>query len=170
MKKSILSLLVAVCFTLGANAQTLSPQVIASGGGFFSTNVGSLSWTLGEPITETFSNTGINVILTQGFQQPEKLTTGINDVFINDVSVNIYPNPAESNVILEFSYDQSDRINIDIVDMLGRTLSSDQVDVYKDQEVRYDLNVSTFAGGMYLVRLTTDAGELLGTYKLQKVR
>ena len=170
MKRSCLTIAAVLLLVVAVNAQTLSPQVIASGGGFFETSIGSLSWTLGEPVTETFTNGGINVILTQGFQQPEKLSTGISEVVLDNVSVNIYPNPAETNVLLEFSYDKSDRISIEIVDMLGRTLTTDQVDVYKDQEVRYDLDVSNFAGGMYLVRLTNESGELLGTYKLQKVR
>lgn len=51
------------------NAQTLSPSVLPSAGGYFSAANGSLSWTLGETVTPTLQ-AGSN-ILTQGFQQPE---------------------------------------------------------------------------------------------------
>jgi hypothetical protein len=48
--------------------QAKAQQVIASAGGYYEGENISLSWTLGEPVTETFSAGG--VILTQGFQQP----------------------------------------------------------------------------------------------------
>ncbi|MBK8683873.1 MAG: hypothetical protein IPN26_02195 [Bacteroidetes bacterium] len=49
-------------------AQSLSPQVIASSGGYQSNAAGSLSFTIGETNTQTLSSA--NHILTQGFQQP----------------------------------------------------------------------------------------------------
>ncbi len=54
---------------VNAEAQTLSPSVIPSAGGYFSAANGSLSWTLGETVTPTLT-AGSNM-LTQGFQQPE---------------------------------------------------------------------------------------------------
>lgn len=66
MKK--LSVLFAVAglvlFAIKTNAQ----QVIATSGGYYQNENLSLSWTVGEPVIETF--TGANVTLTQGFQQP----------------------------------------------------------------------------------------------------
>lgn len=59
-------------------AQTLSPTVISSAGGYSTGTTVTLSWTLGELATETLSNGSI--ILTQGFQQPGvlvSLTTNI---------------------------------------------------------------------------------------------
>jgi len=53
-------------------AQSLSPTVIATAGDYSASSSVSLSWTLGEIATETFSNGGY--ILCQGFQQP---VTGI---------------------------------------------------------------------------------------------
>jgi hypothetical protein len=61
---SVLLILAFVFDSINTNAQ----QVIASAGGYYEGDNISLSWTLGEPVTETFSGGG--VILTQGFQQP----------------------------------------------------------------------------------------------------
>ena len=56
-------------------AQTLSPSVLPSAGGYFSASNGSLSWTLGETMTPTL--TAGATMLTQGFQQPEvQIRTG----------------------------------------------------------------------------------------------
>ncbi len=57
------------------NAQTLSPQVIASSGGYQSNTAGSLSFTIGETNTQTLSSA--THLLTQGFQQPYKLTLNL---------------------------------------------------------------------------------------------
>lgn len=63
-------------------AQTTSPEVIASSGGYYEGTSASLSWTLGEVATETYTSGGIT--LTQGFQQPISVSvTGINvDVLV----------------------------------------------------------------------------------------
>ena len=68
MKKlNIITIAWLLSFTLAA--QSLSPEVIASSGEYFESANNSISFTLGEIATETYSNG--NNILTQGFQQPE---------------------------------------------------------------------------------------------------
>jgi gliding motility-associated-like protein len=57
--------------------QQSSPVVIASGGGFSKiSGIGSISFTIGEPIIQTAKSGSI--ILTQGFQQPET-PTGVSE-------------------------------------------------------------------------------------------
>ncbi len=69
MKKNILLLILSsILLILHCNAQTLSPQVSPASGGYFTGGGNSLSWTMGETVTQTFQNG--NLILTQGFQQP----------------------------------------------------------------------------------------------------
>ncbi len=69
MKKNILLLILnSVFLIVNCNAQTLSPQATPSAGGYFTGGGNSLSWTMGEPVTQTFQNG--NLVLTQGFQQP----------------------------------------------------------------------------------------------------
>ena len=57
------------------NAQSLSPQVIATAGGYQTSAAGSLSFTIGETNTQTL--TSATHMLTQGFQQPYKLTLNV---------------------------------------------------------------------------------------------
>lgn len=68
-KLSLFSLLTV--FIAYANAQ----QVVSSAGANYSNSQGSLSVTIGEPVTQTVSNVSINFILTQGFQQSNVSTT-----------------------------------------------------------------------------------------------
>ena len=60
---------------LKLQAQSVSPQVIASAGGYQANGIGSLSFTIGETVTQTFESS--NNMLTQGFQQPFKATLNL---------------------------------------------------------------------------------------------
>ena len=69
------------CFLLSiysdSQAQTLSPEVTGSAGAHFEAINATISFTVGEIVTETF--TGPTHMLTQGFQQPiEIILTGID--------------------------------------------------------------------------------------------
>lgn len=66
--KFISLLYVSVLIPVMMMAQSVSPEVVSASGDYFDNGNVSLSWTLGEIATETYSNG--NVILTQGFQQP----------------------------------------------------------------------------------------------------
>jgi len=75
LKMKKLWILGFVLTTLCTNAQTLSPKVMPTSGGYSTGGDNSLSWTMGETFTTTLVS-GTN-ILTQGEQQPEiNLTTG----------------------------------------------------------------------------------------------
>jgi hypothetical protein len=75
MKKLLISIFTIVSVNLFA--QSISPTVISTAGGYSTGTTASLSWTLGEVATETLSNGSYT--LTQGFQQPvEGLTININ--------------------------------------------------------------------------------------------
>ena len=66
--KTTLIVWFAFMIQLEINAQSLSPQVIASAGGYQTSASGSLSFTIGETNTQTLSSATHK--LTQGFQQP----------------------------------------------------------------------------------------------------
>lgn len=163
-------LIICVMTSAAANGQSISRDVIASAGDFYSSTAGSLSWTLGETVIETVENGSVNVILTQGFQQPDErdFPIGIRQIPVNSVFVNLYPNPTVQFVRLDVKYDNTSRIKIELVDMLGRVLNSDNLDVMKGQSSNYQLDVSSLAAGMYMFRLTTSKGNLLHSCKFQK--
>ena len=169
--KKLTVLSMSMLLAVFVSAQTLSPQVISSGGDFFEvTGVGSISWTIGEPVVETFTSSGQDIILTQGFQQPlpEDFVIGVSEVYgVGNMSFNLYPNPAVNNVRIDLSYDKSTSLNLQLIDLLGRVLYEADIDVLKAQQSSYDLNISNLSQGMYLIRLT-DQGKLIDTYRVQK--
>lgn len=72
--KKIRFCLFALAFSTLSHAQSLRPQVIATAGGYQSSGY-SLSYTIGETVTPTLSAGGY--MLTQGFQQPFKVTLNL---------------------------------------------------------------------------------------------
>jgi len=66
--KKITFFYLALFISMGVFSQTLSPEVNASAGDYYTNANGSLSVTIGETVIETFI--GTSAILTQGFQQP----------------------------------------------------------------------------------------------------
>ncbi len=75
--KKLTTILAALVISIAITAQSVSPEVTTSAGDYYYNGNISLSWSLGEIATETYSNG--NVILTQGFQQPVSVTIqGIN--------------------------------------------------------------------------------------------
>lgn len=75
LKISICFCLVAFLTTTKLFSQTLKPFVLASTGGYASNSNGSLSFTIGEPVSSTLS--AANIMLTQGFQQPYKMNLNL---------------------------------------------------------------------------------------------
>ena len=71
---ALISIFNGVC--LRTSAQSLKPTVTASCGGYFTGGGKTLSWTMGETITQTLQ--AGNSKLTQGFQQPDIIVTILN--------------------------------------------------------------------------------------------
>lgn len=69
--KYFLILIALVLFSKKQNAQSISRSVLPTNGGTYSGNNLQVDYTVGETITQTFTNG--NFILTQGFQQPDSL-------------------------------------------------------------------------------------------------
>ena len=78
--------IILLFFTLGVNAQTISPSVIntSGGGGTVGTSGVEVYYNIGEPITSTINNP--NYIITQGFLQPDIL--GVLDLSITPLFQN----------------------------------------------------------------------------------
>jgi hypothetical protein len=130
-----------------AQAQSLTPEVMATSGDFFSTTAGSLSWTLGEPVVETFSN--VTSTLTQGFQQSEINLNGIEELN-TDICVSVYPNPTSGKIYVQFTNPQHAYTSLNLYALNGTLLKT--VDVFNNQEFYTD--ISAFPNGTYIMTIT----------------
>ena len=86
-----------LAFVLLSNDFSYSQEVVSTDGDFAVAPSGSLSWTLGEIVTETFENQSF--YLTQGFQQVSLGSVGSSSLLLHN-NITIYPNPFTSFISL----------------------------------------------------------------------
>jgi len=160
--------------SLGLNAQMLTPQVIASTGGYSSNATNSLSYTVGEmTMVQTFSAGGN--ILTQGFQQPNDEVLGILDVTQDDYgSFVVYPNPAVDNAWLGFTLPEAGKVTIMMYDVLGQKVSDIYTANYESGKIVTQANTTLYAAGVYFMTMTfvssVDNKTHITTKKIQIIR
>jgi hypothetical protein len=81
------------------------------------------------------------------------IITGIEE---NKVSVNykLYPNPTSGEVTLTLNSQQEQRITVDVADLNGKIVFSDQLNLKGDIERKY--NFEGHSKGIYFVRIITE--------------
>ena len=126
-------------------SQSLTPQVYASSGSHYTSAAAQLSFTIGEPLTSTY--TGATTMVTQGFHQPDKNTAGINEN--EDFIFNIYPNPTQNYVTISYSDESIKKYTVDLIDQLGQIVAT-RILTGNNQQI----DVSTLAAGNYHLRVT----------------
>ena len=114
-------LLALTVFLPRVRGQSLSPTVIASGGGYFTSAGASLSATIGEAVIFTGSSGA--ALLTQGFQQPDETAVGVEE-FANTGSGAIYPNPNSGIFSLTTDNSYSGEATVRVYSLLGQTVYS----------------------------------------------
>jgi len=167
MKTKIKLLLLTAGFflSLAGYSQTLSPSVISSSGGYFSSASASLSFTVAEmTMVQTFTTSGN--ILTQGFQQPEDYSVGIaeSDIAANDLI--IYPNPTNGAFTIEFNAVNGNNATVRLFNPLGQLVMTGNYEVLQGIN-KISFNISSFSQGIYLLELSNDKSN--GTPILKKI-
>ena len=108
--KNILLFAIAISFT-AFSFQASAQQVIATAGGYYEGENISLSYTVGEPVIETYTNG--NVILTQGFQQPYSFyLSQILNIQVGWSGISSYLDPLNKGVEGIFAPYQNDLVII----------------------------------------------------------
>lgn len=123
--KRIIVLFVLIFLKTNLFSQSvISPEVIASSGGFFETSSGiTYSWTLGEIVSDTYVSSELT--FTQGFQQeaysfsidPNSIESSV--LFSN---LSIYPNPFTTFVNLRLDILNEEDLELELCSSEGKKL------------------------------------------------
>ena len=147
MKKWIIIIIFLLNVGL-VNAQSLLSSVVGSAGDQFASASGSLEWTLGEIMTETYQQS--NGYFTQGFQQPATIKiTSLDEE--EDKNVVVYPNPARD--ILNVKTLESGAYLIEMFDMQGQKLLNLSPTVNAGMHI-HQINLQGFRVAVYLLRIS----------------
>ncbi|MEX2591053.1 MAG: T9SS type A sorting domain-containing protein [Chitinophagales bacterium] len=153
-------------FPFCLKAQSIDRQVISSLGASYSTSDIQLDQTVGETVITTESSN--NIIITQGFHQPESdLTINVPEID-RTVEMKIYPNPTSSQVFVDITKVEAESINIQLIDLSGKLL-------YLKEGVaplatKESIDMTPFATGTYILLLRDEKGQTVENFKIELLR
>lgn len=151
------------CFTIAAalfSVSTIAQELVSTAGGVQESENARLSYSVGEPISETLAG---SATLTQGFQQAELLSTEVPE-FSSDLDFALYPNPCLHNLFLKTS--EPGRYEIEIIDLSGKVVLNQQSE-FSTVSV---LDVTPLNSGMYVLQIRDVQNKSLQVMQFQKVK
>ena len=152
--------IILIFFVLLIGTILSAQEVISSGGETQSASGYEISWTIGEPIIETF--TGGSNILTQGFHQSKITVTSLTENLYPDIKLKVFPNPTSDFVLIQFN-ELIENSGYSLFNLTGKVLESKLI---TSTETRLDLR--NYASGQYILKLTKNSTKPLQTFKIIK--
>ena len=153
-------LIANILFAFSFYSQNLDHFVIGTDGGYAGNNQFSLSYTIGEIVTELGNDPINNIDLTQGFQQ-SYISIVSTDNHTAEIDIAVFPNPALNYLNVNIS-DLSKVKTYAMYDMSGKLLL--QQEIISNQ---FEISFSNFSSGNYLLIFKNDQ-QKLKTLKVQK--
>jgi hypothetical protein len=157
MKKQLLFITLPFLLMFAAKAQTATPELLASAGDSFTNTDYSLNWSLGEIMTESYTNT--EFILTQGFHQPYLSSVSIDEKPMLNVSV--WPNPTDHILYVTALNQNAKPLSYTLKDLTGKELLNGNF------MLKQALDLDNYPAGMYMLSIYGDKIPL-HTFKIIK--
>lgn len=151
------ALLTVLAFQSAAWAQ----RATVAGGGDASGPGGSASFSIGQVVYRTFSDSEVSV--AQGVQQPYEISvvTGMDEVDEGPAPV-LYPNPTNGDVRLQFHNAPQGAMQLHLSDAQGRTIHN--APIRSDAQ---DIPLHGHASGTYLLQVIKE-GTVIRTFRIVK--
>ena len=159
--KYILIFLLGIAGLFLSGKHCKGQEVIATAGENFTAEERTLSWTIGEVVTETFGNESN---LTQGFHQSKLTITSIYQFKDFNVEISAFPNPVLYELNLTINADEEE-YTVTIFNDLGSAYYTNK-HLLGTNPVLIDFN--DYKQGVYFVRIINENGTLLKTFKIVK--
>jgi hypothetical protein len=154
------TILILISLILMSYCYVVSQEIISTGGDYYKNSSLSVSYTIGEPISETFV-AGENV-LTQGFQQSKLIITAIETPEANNFKLQVFPNPTHSIITIENTEEVQQTLQYALYDLNGKVL----YETHSDENM-FEINLANLSPGTYILRITNDEKQM-ATYKIEK--
>ncbi len=155
MKNTLSILLLTLSVTV--HAQSIDRSVVASSGTEFTTSVGIIANTIGEPITATL--VGGNATLTQGFHQGTISITSVREQ-LYEQNILVYPNPTVDMVQVQYD---GDNAHWQLHTLDGKLITEGLL-----LQGNNSIDMKTLAQATYFLTIT-GADSKRNTYRIQKI-
>lgn len=164
--KDIVSLFAAILFMFSySHAQSIAPQSINSGGTSVSQSNGSLSFTVGELVVLSMSDSEGNT-LGGGFTSGATISTAsIQEPDVALLDVKVYPNPTTDLITVAIQETQLSIVEIEVSDINGKVISTEK---YSGFSTKIGINSAFWVNGTYFLTLKDERNSVLGIYTIIK--
>ena len=159
MKPLLLSLLFSI--VLNVSAQSFIPDVIVASGDVFENNDISLSWTIGENIIESFSET--DLIILNGFYEFDFSDERYNTLDENNFEIEVFPTITQDIIQIHFSNAFTLGFTACIYDLTGKKVDEEEIVLEQTQ-----IDLSMLAPGFYFLSIFDNENSLQYNIKLLK--
>lgn len=169
MKKRTLFIFLMAFSALGVKAQSIGPSTINSAGGSAVVSGNTYEWSVAE-MTLVSTGTAGSITVTQGILQPQSIPTGISETGSLTSQMQVYPNPAQTQVFLQPSFSAGDEMVYTLYDATGKSLATRKVVLQTGKELQ-TIDLRAFAAGQYMlqVNLKHKGAPAVISYKIQKI-
>lgn len=160
MQNKTLKLIVVFLFSLGLTSIQAQEAISASGGN--ATGSGSASYTIGQIVYTTITNSGSSV--SQGVQQPYEISvvTGIEEARDINLIISVYPNPTTDFLVLKIINYDSENLSFWLYSINGILIKTDRVNTIETQ-----ISFGNKVSGTYFLKVT-DKNKEIKTFKIIK--
>lgn len=148
---------------LSGYSQVFQPEVFAAGGDYSQNNQAHLSWTVGEALVTSVSNSGNQ--LDQGFQQAQLYVTALDQEWANSLAIQIFPNPFQEAVEVAFGDNLSASVTLRIINPEGREVLREEI---PSGVKSHFVNLGYLPDGIFVVELFYDEYSAPVWYRIQK--
>jgi hypothetical protein len=148
--------LILLFFSISISGQ----EVISTAGDFHFAGGHSVSWTIGEPVIDTWTAGG--TVISQGFQQPILDIVSVYEHPDPSIDINAYPNPTSDFLNLVVANDDVEKLSYQLFDITGKLLDSQQI-ISEKTEIKF----TQFPVATYYLKITSGNTELK-TFKIVK--
>ena len=146
-------------------AQSIAPQSVNSSGAKMIQGNSSLSFTVGELVIISQSDSDGNT-LGSGFTAGATLTTvTLKETDAAVIDVNVFPNPSTELVNIQINHSTIDQVVVTFTDLQGKEVYSG---IYAGISNVIGINTAAYTPGTYTLSLTKTNNQVLGTYKIIK--
>jgi hypothetical protein len=139
----------------------MGQESVVTAGDDFAFSSGSVSFTIGEPIIETFTSNSIQ--LTQGYQQGVIFTAAINE-FNDDLIRGAFPNPTFSELNMELNNWAND-CAYTLIDESGRIIFEGNL----SPSSKNTLHLHELASGFYYLNIIDQLSTKKAVVTIQKI-
>jgi hypothetical protein len=131
---------------LALSPASYGQQLVSSGGNYFVASTGSLTWSIGELIVETYTNE--NTALTQGFHQTYTYGVSAREIKTEQNFI-AYPIPARDHVNILAPLLKDESYEYTLLDFTGRIISKGKI-VNSPERI----SLSGLNSSVYFLRIT----------------